>query len=757
MTSFIGRRREIDEARSRLQQSRLVTLVGPGGVGKTRLAEEVAARSSRAFRDATRWIDLASIRDRDALPAAAAAALGVTDQSSRAVLEKIRDHLRSRNLMIILDNCEHLLDAAAEFVAEVLEDDPEIRVLATSRERLGVAGEIIFELPPLSTPSTSDGQRAADLAIFESVALLVDRAQAVVSGFDLDDSNAPAIAQLCIQLDGIPLAIELAAVRLRSLSPEQLVQRLDDRFSLLTVGNRTDVPRQQTLRALIDWSYDLCSHAERTLWARLSVFPGGFDLEAAEDVCGDPDASTYQVLDVLDQLVAKSLVGVDRSGTTPRFSQLMTVREYGHELLAKSGEQEAIYRKHRDHYLDRSERYARDWFSPRQSELLAQWRTDHPNLIAALDWSLRVRDVDEAARLAVALRYHWIAGGNLADGRIRLERLLDRLDDAGLARGNVLWVTAWTALIQGDREVAQKHLDECAYIAQRLGDRRLRAHHDHWAGVHALFSGQTADAIRLYNNAIPVHSEFDDPAAALTAQFQLAMAQTYDGQLDGALATSAEVVAVADQHGERWNKTYAVWVASIAHYHRGEMEAAAASARQALSMQRDFKDKICTALSIELLAWVAEADKDYRRSAQLFGAARAVWHRLGTSVSAFGPDIAADSVAVAHRLESSLGAATLGELITASNLMTIEQAVDIALEAATSPSASVRQDVSHPLTRREREVAELIAQGLSNRVIADKLVLSRRTVDGHVERILNKLGVNSRTQVVAWLTIQKRR
>ncbi|MDQ1178614.1 LuxR C-terminal-related transcriptional regulator [Rhodococcus sp. SORGH_AS_0301] len=751
LTTFIGRRREINHARARMQESRLVTLVGPGGVGKTRMAEEIASRSARAFRDSALWVDLAAVRDPEALPAAAAAALGVTDQSNRAVIARIADHLRDRSMMIVLDNCEHLLEAASDFVSTVLDNDPGVRVLATSRERLGVGGEVIFEVPPLTTPETAIGRRAGDLATYESVTLLVERAHAVVPNFVMTDENAPAVAQLCIQLDGIPLAIELAAVRLRSLSPEQLVQRLDDRFALLSTGSRTDLPRQQTLRALIDWSYDLCSTEERKLWSRLSVFPGGFDLDAAEAICSDQD-DARQVVDVLDQLVAKSLVRVDRSGSSLRFSQLMTVREYGHELLDTSGEKEAVLRGHRDHYLSRAEDYAADWFSPRQSLLLARWRTDHANFIAALDWSLRERHLDEAARFAVALRYHWIAGGNLADGRIRLERLLDRLPVTDVARGNVLWVAAWTALIQGDRAGAAQHLDACNTTARREDDRRLQAHHDHWAALHALFSGRLGDAIPLFNRAVEVHGEFGDSAATLTAQFQLGMAHVYAGDFESALATSSDVVDVADTYGEQWNKAYALWVSSIAHYHRGDLDAAKTAAQRALRIQRDFQDKICTALSIELLAWVASAENKKARATELFTAAGTVWSLLGTSVSAFGPHIQADSDEAFRRLRRTAPAATGHDSEGPSSRMTIGDAVDLALEIAAPTVPADAERGTHLLTSRELEVAELVAQGLSNRVIAEKLVVSRRTVDGHVERILNKLGVNSRTQVVAWLS-----
>ncbi|UYP20409.1 LuxR C-terminal-related transcriptional regulator [Rhodococcus sp. Z13] len=762
MTTFVGRRREIDEARACLQRSRLVSLLGPGGVGKTRLAEEIAVRSSRAFRDSVRWIDLAVLRDAEAVPTAAAAALGVTDQSTRPVMGKIVDHLQGRHMLIVVDNCEHLIDTAAGFVSTILAHAPEIRILVTSREPLTVAGEVEFVIPPLTIPLVPTGNRAAGLARYESVSLLVERAQRVVPDFELTDDNADAVAQLCIQLDGIPLALELAATRLRSLSPGQLVERLDRRFTLLTGGGRTAVPRQQTLRALIDWSYDLCSEAERVLWARLSVFTGGFDLEAAEVVCADENLPEERIVDLLDRLIAKSLVGVDRSSSILRYSQLMTVREYGHELLVAREEQDELYRRHRAHCLDRARRCAESWFGSQQSSLLARLRTDHADFMTALDRSLRDdSEPTTGAALAVALRYHWIAGGNLSTGRIRLERLLQRLPASSPERGDVLWVTAWTALIQGDRDGAALHLSECAAVAEESGDDRLRAHHDHWAALHALFCGDTARAIALYEAAVSVHRAYGDDAAYLTALFQLAMAQAYDGRLDEALVTCGRVVEVADEHGERWNKAYALWVSGVAYFHLGRLADSVRVARQALRIQRDFKDKICTALSIELLAWSAGAEGDHEEAAVLLGAARTVWQRLGTTVAAFGPHIERDSLAVERRLRSVLGEDGFARLAgPLDDGTTIEQVVDRALAPhATPPPRGTSQSRAggttgrpeSPLTKRESEVARLVADGLSNRAIAERLVISRRTVDGHVERILDKLGVGSRTQVVAWM------
>lgn len=749
LTSFVGRRRELDAARACLQQARLVSLVGPGGVGKTRLAEELAVRSARAFRDSVRWIDLAAVRDPDTVPSAAAAALGVTDQSNRPVLDKLAEHTRNRHMLIVVDNCEHLLSAVIALVTSLLAAAPEIRVVTTSREPLGIAGEQTYLLPPLGTPPPGTGYRAVDIAPFEAVTLLVERAHNTVSDFELTDANADAIAQLCRSLDGIPLAVELAASRLRSLSPSQLVERIDRRFALLTGGNRSALPRQQTLRALIDWSYDLCSEDERLLWARLSVFPGSFDLEAAEAVCGFGVLPVDGIVDLLDRLVAKSLVGTDRATEDLRYTQLMTVREYGAELAETSGETADLYRRHRDHYAARAARSAQDWCGSTQREILTNLRIDHPNHIAALDWSLREESSSPTtAEFAVALRYHWIAGGNLADGRTRLERILQHVTDPVRARGDALWVAAWIALIQGDHDAAERHLTECRSLAVTLGDNHLGAHADHWTALHLLFRGRTTEAIGLYESAIAVLRSHEDTAAVLTASFQLAMAQIYDGRADDALATCKTVLDLSERYGENWNRAYSLWVSSLVHLHQGAPGAGVDAARAALRIQRSYKDKICTALSIEVLAWTC-AGSDPRMSARLFGAADAVWTRLGTDISAFGPHVTDDSRTARQRAVDALGEAEFGKLASAYAGTTIDEAVVFALGEAAA-EATAPTSVS-PLTKRELEIAALIAEGLSNRAVAEHLVISPRTVDGHVERILAKLGFGSRTQIAAWV------
>lgn len=754
MTSFIGRRREKDEARRLLERSRLVTILGAGGVGKTRFVEQVAQQTARAFRDSVFFIDLAPVHDPDSVSATAAAALGLSDHASGVVVDNVVEALRERQLLLVIDNCEHLIEAVGDFVTVVLSAAPMVRVLATSREPLRVGAEFTYPLPPLSLPAKADGNDPGSLAESEAVALFVERGQAVVPDFQICAANADSIAQLCIQLDGMPLAIELAAARLRALSPLQLVQRLEHRFSLLAGGDRTARPRQQTLRAVVDWSFDLCSDAERGLWARLAIFPGSFDLEAAEAVCGHGEIPPECVVDLLDSLVAKSLVVVDRSSEQLRYSQLLTLREYGRELLDATGEGEALRRRHRDHYLARSEERvkSKNWFSTTQSDLPAWWRMDHHNLIAALDWSLtRKEEITAAARLAVALRYHWVSDGALHDARIRIDGLLVHLPAATRERGDVLWVTAWIALMQGDRDSARICLSECSDIASELSDTVLQAHHDHWAALLALLCGKTADAIALYERAIGGYRSTGELAETSNAMFQLAIAQIYAGRADRALQSCVDLVRLADTRQERWHKGYTLWVSSVAYFHLGRMDAAVTAAKEALGIQLAFEDRICTALAIEVLAWTAGTQGDITRSAKLFGAARFVWEGLGTSVVAFGPGLTGDSRQAQDRVRTALGDEAYEALSSPPSDLTVGRAIHFALGDESTVEVAKTRSSPLPLTPREMEVATLVAEGLRNRQIAAQLVISPRTVDGHVERILNKLDIRSRAQLGAWV------
>ncbi|MCP2244484.1 ATP-binding protein [Lentzea aerocolonigenes] len=425
LSSFVGRTREIREIRSRLSTARLLTLTGTGGVGKTRLALEAAAAVVNAFPGGAWLVDLTPVRDAAAVARAVAAALDLPERDARPALEQLTALLAARRALLVLDNCEHLVDACAELAHTLLSAAPELHVIATSRERLGLTGEHIIAVAPLAA------QEAADL--------LQERTAAVRPGFEITDANRAVVTRLCAELDGIPLAIELAASRLQTLTVEQVTDRLEDRFALLTSGSRVARPHQRTLRATIDWSWELCTDAERLLWNRLSVFVGTFALDAVECVCAGDGIAEQEVLDLLDRLVAQSVVVPTEVEGRPRYRLMETLWQYARERLAESGEEQRLLLRHRDFYLALAQGNDDRWFGHGQVEALARLRLEHPNLLAALDC-----DADHEVRLALAaaLRYHWYAGGFLGEGRQQFERALATAPQPTLTRARALFIAA---------------------------------------------------------------------------------------------------------------------------------------------------------------------------------------------------------------------------------------------------------------------------------------------------------------------------
>ncbi|HKS98365.1 MAG TPA: NB-ARC domain-containing protein, partial [Rugosimonospora sp.] len=655
VTSFVGRRREIADVRRRLSESRLVTLTGVGGVGKTRLAVEVAEQSRRAFGGRVWMVDLSAVADGARVPQAAVSALGLVDRSTLPPVEKLVDHLSGADTLILLDNCEHLPEACAQLVAELLHRTGRVRVLATSRQPLGITGEYLFPVPPLSVPDPQRVPNAAALGQYEAVQLLLDRAAALRPGFGITETNRIAAARLCAQLDGLPLAIELAATRLRSLSLVQLVDRLGGRFALLTVGSRDAQPRQQTLRALIDWSYSLCSPEERRLWARLSVFAGPFDLAAAEGVCGE-GALSGSVLDLLDRLVAQSIAISESEGDGLRFRLLETIRQYGRERLVELGEQDVLRLRHRDFYLARAQRTCAAWCGPGQQADLEQLRADHGNLRAALDLALTDPDsAGPALALTAALRNHWCVDGYLGEGRRWLDRALELPGQVPAARATALWVAAWVCLLQGDAEVACARLDECDALAARLGDTEAAGFARSLRGTATLFAGRLDEAIADFDAALAVFRAGGYPVGELWALFQLGISLAHAG--DGARADEVcrESLALCEAHGERLCRSYTLWVLGFNTWRHGDPAVAAAVTRQGLEVQRGFRDPIGAALMIELLAWIAASRADFPAAAGLLGAAGAVWADIGTTLHAFGPPLDNHQAACERQLRAALG------------------------------------------------------------------------------------------------------
>ncbi|MEW2306937.1 LuxR C-terminal-related transcriptional regulator [Streptomyces sp. NPDC006655] len=766
LTSFVGRHREVAEIRRLLGVGRLVTLTGAGGAGKTRLALETAAASRKAFPDGVWLVDLAAVRDPSAVAAATAGALRVPDSGGRPALEQLTDHLARHRALIVLDNCEHLIDASAALAMALLSACPELRILATSRQTLGVTGEHVFVVPPLSI---SD----------EAVELLQERAAAVWPDFRITDANRAEAARLCADLDGLPLAIELAASRLRTLTVEQVVERLEDRFALLTGGCRTTLPRQRTLRGMIEWSYELCTPAEQLLWNRLSVFAGGFGLDAAEYVCAGDGVAAHEVLDLLDRLVSQSVVVTVCAGDgSARYRLLETLRAYGRARLAESGEEPGLLRRHRDFFLGLAERTASDWFGPGQEEALARMRAEHGNFRAALELGTRVHpavaepvpagpakaeqhppehgvadlaDAQEALRLAAALRFHWCSDGFLSEGRRQFDRLLAAAPEPTPVRARALWAAAWVAMLQRDFAAADRWLDEAEELGERLDDPSVRPYIQGYRGASASFQGRTAEAVRLFEGALAAHEAAGEGPQGLFWLFQLAIAKVHLGDAHAAEEAGRRAVRLAEASGECLYGSHARWVLGYVLWARGDTEEGTALTRAALEILRGFNDYPGTAFALEVFTWITASRGDHERTAQLMGAVHALSRDIGVGpISTLGGHRARCEEAIL----SALGPAGYDKaLAEGAQHDSPDRAIALALDTSTAADTGRSAPVTTapcPLSRRERQVAALVAKGMTNRQIAAQLVLSPRTVDSHMDSIMTKLDCSRRAQVAAW-------
>jgi predicted ATPase/DNA-binding CsgD family transcriptional regulator len=748
---LVARRHDLDSALRTLSQSRLLTLTGPGGVGKTRLAVELAYRATNRFPDGAwlvRLADLSIEAGVHEVEAAVVGALGIGDQSATGPREKLLSFLCDRKLLLVLDNCEHVLASVRDVVSVLLREAAHLRVLATSREPLAVAGEALRPVFPLTVPEP--GTAAEQLIADGSVSLLIERARAVDPDFQITDDNAEAVVELCRLLEGIPLAIELAAVKLRALSVDQVVQRFGQRLTSLSVPPTSGpAVRHQSLRSMVDWSYELCPHDAQVLWRRLSVIPGTFDLELAESVCAFGELNPEDVIDSIERLVGQSILLTGHAAGVMRYRLLAPLREVASELAEQAGESADLQRRHRDAMLDRAQQVASLWCGPEQDLLIARMGLDHANYVAALQWSAATAGEEQVGLLLLAaLRYHWLSGGLLAEGRMRTESMLVAVTEPSAARAECLWVASWIALLQGDRRQAQRWLDELAVLAKQLGDPRLDLHVHHWTGLLAMFTGDVDEAVRRLGVAVEGRRARGDREMELTARYMLACALAIGGHAEEALATSTETVALCEENGEQNARAYAQWAAGIAHWMLGHLDDAERSARTVLKTDRMMADGIGVALTTDLLSWIESDRKQMARAQALSAAAGHVWRTLGTSIDAFGPQLS--RFAAGHKLPRSADRRPDDRHIS-HRFGDLDDVIDFVLGVADDRRRAGRTDVGTPLSKRELEVAELIESGLSNREIAERLVISKRTADGHVERILAKLGFSSRAQVAAWM------
>ncbi len=752
VTSFVNRRTELAEIRHLLSIARLVTLTGPGGVGKTRLALRAAASVHRTFPDGVWFVELATLKDSALITETVGSALGIRDQSARPLLDVLREQLADKHLLLVMDNCEHLLDETANVVETLLRAAPKLWILATSRQALRASGEHVLVVPSLSVPDPGEQVTVDDLPRYHAVSLFTERARAILPDFTVTAENAETIAQLCRRLDGLPLALELAVVRLRGLAPEQILARLDHSFQLLTSGDRTAEPRQATLRALIDWSYDLCSPAEQTLWTRLSVFSGGFDLEAVEEVCSGDDISRETVLELLLGLVDKSILVREEYQGRAWYRLLSLVREYGREHL-DGGAEEKISHRHLDYYQRLAERAEAEWFGPDQVEWCDRLRRELPNLRTALEFSCTHPEwASSGLRICAALRIYWIGTGSLSEGRRWLDRLLESSHEPSPERGKALWVKSWLACLQSDMAAAVPPLEQARGLAERFDDAVALAYVARISGLIAIFEGDLSAARGHFEEALVRHRNTDDPIGIVHAVARLASIAIFRGDTDRALSLCEESLAISDARGEQWGRSYTLWILGIALWQKGDMVRATAVERESLRIKGLFNDMLGTGNVMEALAWIAATGRDGKRAGTLLGAAERIWQSNGLSLYAYLRGF--HDACVEHARES-LGSQAYQAAFEHGMQWSLESAIAYALsetsKTTTKAASGSGPHEATPLTRREEQIAELVANGLSNREIATKLVISQRTVEAHVEHILTKLGFTSRAQVAAWL------
>jgi predicted ATPase/DNA-binding CsgD family transcriptional regulator len=773
VNAFVGREMLLAEGAQRLQRARLVTLTGVGGVGKTRLALRLAADVGVGYRDGVWLVDLAPLDDPDLLDRTVAEALGIVDNSSEPGLTTLITNLRDKQLLLVLDNCEHLVEPVARLVHTLLRAARELRVLITSRRRLKVAGEHLMEVPPLRVSrSAHDLHLPEGHPPQEALQLLIDRAAAV--GFTITALNMDLAVELCRLLDGLPLAIELAAVRLGELTiteildqlrgcpaDERRINALDNRFELLTDGDQYDQHYHATLHYTLDWSYRLCTQAEQQLWAQLSVFSGGFDLAAVQAVCTQ-DVAPHRVLDLLTLLARQSiLITANRNGRT-RYRMLETIRQFGAQVLQTQDEAAAaaLQQLHADFYRSRVDRARGDWCSPRELTWMEWLRQERDNLRVAMDHYLhspgQMLCALEMATALASIRF-WFFTGLLGEGRVWLHRALDACPAASPLQVAALAQEAWTTLCQGDPEAATTLLQRAHHAVLDLdGDAAAAARAPllFAAGTHALLADIDERSIALLAESREAFRRLGNPGGTYMATLLLSFATGFLGSADAAQEASLRCLADAEAHQAEYCISWGLWARGLAELVHGCPRVATQLFQQALRRQRDMGDTWGPAWSLWGLACAASKVGDHERAARLFGGAHRQQQVTGAALRGLKPFHQVHEPAEKHT-RVVLGGEEFSVNVALGHALPYAETVEYALEEPSTtpePEPDEATDDQGGLTEREFQIAELIATGLTSKEIAENLFISPRTVDRHVQNTLDKLGFSRRAQIAAWVT-----
>lgn len=801
LSNFVGREREMSQIKQLLASQRLLTLTGPGGCGKTRLAVEVAVRTVDDYPDGTWLIELAPLSNPGLVPEAIASVLAVHEKPGGSITRMLIDHLRSREALLLIDNCEHLVAACASLAESLLQACPGMRIMVTSRESLGVPGEYVWNVPPLSLPEPQpwrnpDSAREAVKVYLESesVRLFVERASSVSPGFTITEKNAAPIVEICRRLDGMPLAIELAVARVRTLSVQQIAQRLDDRFHFLTSGSRNAPHRQRTLAATLDWSYALLSEQEQKVLQRLSIFAGGSTLDAVESVCVGNGIESAQVLDTLSHLVEKSLVMADKPEPgEPRYRMLETIRQYALEKLTESGELDPSKNRHLNYFVEWVETAEPYLNGAEQLRWVELYEAERSNLRAALDWSLTGEErVEAGLRLAAACGRFWRLHNYFSEGRVRFSSLLSHpaAQKRTLARASALGHMANLMYLQSDYPAMKPVLEEALSICRELGDplQGKLAFTLELMGEMATEEGDYKLAPVYFQEALGIFRKLNDQKGIGDILMQLGWASMRTGDLQKAQNLLEESLVVSETSGNKTNMAFAFSGLGEAAARQGKYNHAKTLLEQGLSISREIRDEWITATLLGSLGWVALCQHEFNsmrkimresleirldtgdkggiawcleklakakyeqdqleQAAKLFGYAEALRAPIGSVID---PTDQPDYKRIILRVQSALGKEVFSAAWAEGQAMTLEQVIDYALAEPEPPAVEVSlKDKFGGLTAREREVAALIAQGMPNREIAGTMTVREKTIETYVTRILGKLGFKSRVEVATW-------
>ncbi len=753
LTSLVGRQKEVEEVGRLLSSTRLLTLLGPGGVGKTRLAIEVANATLGKFPNGVCWVDLASLVDPTLIPQRIAKELAIYVAPNQTPVDTVETYLQSKDLLMVFDNCEHLIVSCGELADHLLKISPKLNILTASRDALGIYGEVTWHVPSLSIPHLDTLPPFQELAEYTSIQLFIDRAAAVSPGYSLSEFNYQPIALICQKLDGLPLAIELAAARIKMLSANEIAVRLDDRFELLTGGSRNALPHQQTLRATLDWSYDLLTEPEQKLFRCLSVFADCFSLEAAEHVAYPnlPVSERSNFLDILERLINKSLVKTEMElsafGSRTRYQMQETIREYAREKLSTTGETVEVHIAYLNYYLWFVSEAEPNLYNQEQGVRVDQIEAEYDNLRAVIEWSLESQEIELLAQLILCLDRFWQLRGYYREAARWLDRILASQGMTDQLRAKLLMVRGEIARAQGEYEQAIAFVEASSAIYKTFGDSASITQGKALMGIIKVLEGAREQGIKLLEESLRTFKESGEEWQA--ARVLLYITDTYNrlGNNKKATQLCRECLSLFTKLGDEWGIAFASGAAGEIARRVGDFKQAKEYFRNNLAYHWQQGQKGEIPYPLETLSLIAVSEGRYAYAIRLWGAAEVFREKVNTPIPPAYQSDYQKYLTLAHEKlgeNEYISCLKEGRELQASDAINMAIHEDLIRHNARSVEGGRPMEGFH-LTEREIEILRLVATGMTDAQVAERLFLSRRTISKHLELIYTKLNVNSRT------------